>query len=68
MTSSTCRTVSTEEVQRFAAEMAQQIGLTGLLQMEGWANPNLRQLPLPNNLCSLRNQQVRSTISQKSKA
>jgi hypothetical protein len=63
MTLSTCRTVSTEEVKRFAEEMAQTLGIQDLLSMEsGWANPNLRTVPLPADDAKLRNQQMRLRI------
>jgi len=59
MTSSTISTVSTEEVQRFAQEMAETLGLTHFLQMESWANPNMRHVPLPDTCSSMRNNQLR---------
>lgn len=59
MTTSTCSTVSTEEVKRYAEQMAQELGLTDLLHMELWATPNLRDLTIPENLCKMRNSQLR---------
>ncbi|ASS75280.1 hypothetical protein CIG75_09970 [Tumebacillus algifaecis] len=59
MTSSTCSTVSTEEVKRFAEQMAQELGLTELLHMELWATPNLCNLTIPDSLCQMRNSQLR---------
>ena len=59
MTTSTCSTVSTEEVTRFAAEMAEQLGLTRLLGPESWADPHARPVPLPDSPCKLRNSHLR---------
>ncbi|MFD2168617.1 hypothetical protein [Tumebacillus lipolyticus] len=59
MTTSTCRTVSTEEVKRFTEKMAQEVGLADLLQMELWATPNLRELTVPDSLSKMRNSQLR---------
>jgi hypothetical protein len=63
MTLSTCRTVSTEEVKRFAEEKARSLGIQDLLSMGGgWANPNLRTVPLPADDIKLRNHQLHLRI------
>jgi hypothetical protein len=58
MTTSTCSTVSTEEVKRFAERMAQELCRTDLLHMELWATPNLRDLTIPEHICKMRNGQL----------
>jgi hypothetical protein len=64
MTTSTCSTVSAEEVKRFAEEMAARLGMTHLLGMEMWAHPNLRPLAVPEELGKLRNGQLHLRIEK----
>lgn len=59
MTTSTCSTVSAEELKRFTEEMAQELGLTEVLHTETWANPVLQSLPIPEQITSFRNGQIR---------
>jgi hypothetical protein len=57
-----CRTVSTEEVKRFAEQMAEQVGLTHLLHMEVWASPSSQALPVPERFCAPRHAQLHARM------
>lgn len=59
MTTSTCSTVSAEDIKRFTERMAQELGLTELLHAESWANPGMHDLPVPEKIVGLRNGQIR---------
>jgi hypothetical protein len=59
MTTSTCSTVSAEEIKRYAEQMAHKLGLTGLLTMESWAPPNSQSIAVPERITSFRNGQIR---------
>jgi hypothetical protein len=59
MTTSTCSTVSAEEIKRYAEQMAHEIGLTNLLNVESWAPPSAHSVPIPERITSFRNGQLR---------
>lgn len=59
MTTSTCSTVSAEELQHFIAQKAQELGLTHLLAAEAWAVPTAQSLPAPQPITGFRNGQIR---------
>lgn len=65
MTLSTISTVSTEEVKRFAEEMAKELGISDLLQMECWAHPHLKSVALDEGPLKLRNTQLRLRLGEK---
>ena len=65
MTVSTISTVSTEEVKRFAEEMAQELGIADLLGMEIWAHPHLKPAPITEGPLTLRNNQLRLRVGER---
>lgn len=67
MTVSTISTVSTEEVKRFAEEMAKELGIADLLRMECWAHPHLKAVELDEGPLKLRNTQLRMRIGENDK-
>lgn len=59
MTTSTCSTVSAEEIKRYTERMAHELGLSGLLAMESWAAPSSQNITVPERITSFRNGQIK---------
>ncbi|MGZ4112094.1 MAG: hypothetical protein ACXVP5_06595 [Tumebacillaceae bacterium] len=59
MTTSTCGTVSAEEIKRYTEQMAHELGLTDLLNVESWAQPSTQSVAIPERITSFRNGQIR---------
>jgi len=57
------KTVSAEEVLRYAEQKARELGLTDLLRLESWAHPLHGDHALPDKIDQLRNRHMRLQIT-----